>query len=143
MKGYNHQDVWQKRIQIGVSQVLIKIVHWTQKFPTEWGGFGINFDKDGLQHNYNIYVYVYSGSDLFDDIEGDVSKIPFHGGETYRLLTHHSKGATIQVGCDFNHAWDNLDGVAPFDGKPPCEVVCNAMDIEEYILKNYRKEKGE
>jgi hypothetical protein len=104
------------------------------------GGLGVDFDKDGLQHHYNIYVYTYSGTDLFYDIESDLVEIPFHGGETYRQRLEHPQGATLQVGCDFGHLWNKLDAVATHEGKPPVDVVLNAVTIEEYIMEKYGEE---
>jgi len=111
-------------------KALIEIVHW-RVFFSEKGRGWIKCDQDGFLHHYNIYVYAYKDSDLYSDIANDEIEIPFHCGETYRDVTENM----VKVGCDFSHAWGELDSVGLFDGNPPHEVISNALEIEQFLTK--------
>jgi hypothetical protein len=41
MNTYKKRDVWGKRLHLKEKQqAMIEIVHWTTKYPKEWGGSG-------------------------------------------------------------------------------------------------------
>jgi len=80
----------------------VEIVHWTSK------GY-INRDG-GIDHHWNVYLYVYPSNKLFNKLK-DCDKAYntgldnyFHGGATYL----DKQVNYIKVGCDYGHLGDEI-----------------------------------
>lgn len=64
---------------------------------------------------WNIYAYIYPDHPRFVDVPNKdlhkyFSDLPFHGGITSarKYLNEAGETTSIKIGCDYNHAWDDL-----------------------------------
>jgi hypothetical protein len=121
MKELNHKDVW----TLICSGLTVEVVHFAVGNPNLNRGNGI----------WNYYVYINEHKTPHFDklwlkdrrvrfspqsperITHDYFNLPlvndagWHGGITYYAKHGHSKGhRCIQIGCDFNHLWDEERG---------------------------------
>jgi hypothetical protein len=99
---------------------------------------------------WNVYANIFETHSLFNNPEGAIDNLPFHGGCTYDKLK--SEGATggnkydkseshktLVLGSDYMHLHDDYDNhPSPFD-RIPYNVLNDAKDLVEALSQGDSK----
>lgn len=131
-------------------QFSVVVKHWQRK------GFSVNLPYELtpenmiMIHHWNIYVNVFQGTKLYDDLN-IVLGAPFHGGVTYEehFIQSPAQGVKYdwqkdfsyyKIGCDYAHYCD--EEFERYDGKDgiPWEIRADLQELLSYLDEQTKDE---
>jgi hypothetical protein len=101
-----HKDIW----SLHGKDFLVQVSRHAEPVRDE----SFCYDSEG-PHRWCIYAYIYPKHPLFGDFEGPhmwqdaAVALPLHRGPSFLKwhLDDAGNATSVQVGCDFNHLYDN------------------------------------
>jgi hypothetical protein len=136
---FKKSEEWSMPIWHNGKQVAtVQIRHWSRE------GYTLpNYGETSECHHWNVYALVWPEHAKFQDLlVGDSDcdagyDMPFHGGCTFREISHNCMGAPIRVkiGCDYGHYGDErFERYTTL--KDAYEVERDALELAQWLTQH-------